>query len=183
MYLTTGPWFGAQPYNPALFGGRVVGTMTWNATSVTTGTLSYSVDGVAVAKNVVRQTLINDNFSGHYGGGLHQDFTNCINPANNGTVEDAGLLDITQSGNAITLNVTASLTGGVCTYSGTLGQDGQMGSITGGTYHCNNGAAGTFTAFEMQVNITGFTGRFTNNLTGVACSGSGWFGGVRSTTF
>ena len=56
MYLTTGPSFGAQPYNPALFGGRVVGTMTWTATAVETGTLSYTVDGVAVTKNVMRQT-------------------------------------------------------------------------------------------------------------------------------
>lgn len=95
MYLTSGPWLGAQPYNSALFGGRIVGTMTWHPTSVTTGTLSYLVDGVAVTKNVVRQTLVNDNFSGHYAGGLHQDFTTCANPANIGTVEDAGILDIT----------------------------------------------------------------------------------------
>jgi hypothetical protein len=182
MYLTTGPWFGAQPYNPALFGGRVVGTMTWNATAVETGTLSYTVDGVAVTKNVVRQTLVNDNFSGHYGGAIHEQFTNCANPANNGTVEGAGILDITQVGNAITINVTASLSGGVCTYSGTLSQDGQMGSVVG-TYHCNTGTFGNFTAFEMQVNITGFTGRFVDSATALGCSGSGWFGGVRSTTF
>lgn len=182
MYVTSGPWLGAQPYNGALFGGRIVGTMTWHPTSVTTGTLSYLVDGVAVTKNVVRQTLVNDNFSGHYAGGLHQDFTTCANPANIGTVEDAGILDITQSGSAITLNVTGSLSGVVCTYTGTFGQNGQMGSITGGTYQCNNGGSGSFTAFEMQVNVTGFTGRFTNNLTALACSGSGWFGGVRATT-
>jgi hypothetical protein len=182
MYLTTGPWFGAQPYDPALFGGRVVGTLTWTATTTSTGTLSYTVDGVAVIKNIVRQTLVNDDFSGHYGGGLHQDFTSCANPSNNGTVEDAGLLVITQSGSALTLNVTSSLSGVVCTYSGTYAQSGQMGSVTGGSYHCNDGTVGTFTAFEMQVNVTGFTGRFINNITGLACSGSGWFGGVRSTT-
>jgi len=39
------------------------------------------------------------------------------------------------------------------------------------------------TAFEMQVNITGFTGRFLDSATALGCSGSGWFGGVRSTTF
>src|SRR5436190_18901396 len=30
LYTTTGPWFGAVPYNPALFTARKVGTMTWN---------------------------------------------------------------------------------------------------------------------------------------------------------
>jgi hypothetical protein len=72
MYLTTGPWFGAT-FNPALFGGRIVGSMTWNGITVTTGTLTYSVDGVAVVKNVVRQTLVNEDYSGRYGGGLHAD--------------------------------------------------------------------------------------------------------------
>ncbi|HEY2862786.1 MAG TPA: hypothetical protein VGK37_04105 [Casimicrobiaceae bacterium] len=179
---TNGPWFGTQPFNPALVNSRIVGTLTWTPTSVTAGTLSYSVDGVAVAKNVVRQTLINDNFSGHYAGGLHEQLSNCSNPAFNGTVEDAGIFNIVQSGTAITISVTASLSGGVCTYSGTFGQDGQMGSVNG-TYSCNTGNFGSFTASEMQVNRTGFTGRFTDASTALGCSGSGWFGGVHTTTF
>ena len=178
---TNGPWFGTQPFNPALVNSRVVGTLTWTPTSVTTGTLNYSVDGVAVAKNVVRQTLINDNFSGHFAGGIHESLTNCTNPCFNGTVEDAGIFDIVQSGTAITITARATLSGSICTYAGTLSQDGQMGSIAG-TYSCNTGTAGTFHAFEMQVNRTGFTGLFTDNATVLGCSGSGWFGGVHATT-
>jgi hypothetical protein len=182
VYLTSGSWFGAQPYNPALFGGRIVGTLTWAPSSVTAGALNYSVDGIAVAKNVVRQTLINDDYSGHYAGGLHEDLTNCNNPIANGTTEAAGLFDIIQSGTAINISVTSSFGGGLCTYSGTFGQDGQMGSING-TYTCNTRDFGTFTASEMQVNRTGFTGRVTETSTPLGCSGSGWFGGIRSTTF
>lgn len=179
MYVTNGPWLGAQPYNPALFGGRIVGTLTWTGTSVTTGTLSYSVDGVSVTKNVVRQTLVNDDFNGNYDGGLHEVFGNCANPGNNGAFATAGLVDVHQAGTAITIN-TYPIVGAGCTYSGTLSQYGQMGDITG-TYACTNGLFGTFHAFELQVNISGFTGRFTDNATALQCSGSGWFGGLRNT--
>ena len=78
--------------------------------------------------------------------------------------------------------VTTPLTGASCTYSGTFSQDGQMGSVAG-TYGCDGGLSGSFNAFEMQVNRTGVTGRFTDNATALHCSGSGWFGGVRVTTF
>ena len=181
MYVTNGPWFGAQPYNAALFGGRIVGTLTWAAAFVEAGTLTYTVDGVAVTKNIVRQTLVNDDFSGRYAGGLHETYVNCANAANNGTYETAGILAIAQSGTSITLTTTP-FTGGSCTYSGTLSQSGQMGSISGG-YTCSNGLSGTFHIIEMQVNITGITGRFTDSATALTCSGSGWFGGVRTTLY
>ena len=37
-YVTSGPWFGNVPYNPGQFTSRVVGNMTWTATSTSTGT-------------------------------------------------------------------------------------------------------------------------------------------------
>jgi len=186
MYVTSGPWLGAQPYNASLFGGRAVGALTWTAATVTAGTLSYTVDGVAVTKSIVRQTLVNDDFSGHYSGSIHEHFANCVNPANpiNNLIVDAPVIfDISQSGNAIAIAITTPPSGGVCTYAGIFSQDGQMGEISNGTWHCNNGSFGSFTAFEAQINITGFTGRFNDNLTAAGCTGSGWFGGVRSTTF
>jgi hypothetical protein len=182
LYTTTGPWFGAVPYNPALFTFRKVGTMTWNASSVNQGTLSYSVDGVTVTKNAIRQTLVFDNFSGHYGGGIHEVVTGCPNPAFNGTSENIGILNITQNGAAITLQ-SFPATGGSCSYAGTLSQFGQMGDVIG-SYTCSNGDAGTFHLFEMQVTITGLTGRFiaaSSSLPG--CQATGWFGGLVVTTF
>ena len=78
IYLTTGSYFGAMPYNPALFTGRIVGTMTWTPTSTIDGMLTYSVDGVGVSKNITRQTLVNENYNGRFGGGIHQDRTGCF---------------------------------------------------------------------------------------------------------
>jgi hypothetical protein len=52
-----------MPYNPALFTGRIVGTMTWTPTSTIDGMLVYSVDGVGVSKSITRQTLVNEYIS------------------------------------------------------------------------------------------------------------------------
>jgi hypothetical protein len=49
-----------------------VGTMTWTATSVTTGQLRYTWTAFSVVKNMARQFVVNDDFSGHFAGGVHQ---------------------------------------------------------------------------------------------------------------
>jgi hypothetical protein len=179
LYTTTGPWFGSVPFNPALVTPRKVGTMTWVSTSVTTGNLSYTVDGVAVAKSAIRQTLVNENYNGHFGAALHQVTTNC--GPYNGTQEDGGVLNITQNGAAITITTLPTRTAS-CAYSGTLTQYGQMGDVTG-IFSCTDGTAGSFHAFELQVTEYSVTGRFTASYSNPAgCQGSGWFGGLTVTT-
>src|SRR5215469_245712 len=71
LYATTGPWFGTVPFNPADVVATKVGTMTWTQQTAATGTLNYVVNGTAVTKNVVRQTLVFDDFSGTYLGAAH----------------------------------------------------------------------------------------------------------------
>jgi hypothetical protein len=58
-----------------------------------------------------------------------------------------------------------------------------MGEVTGSNL-CSNGDAGAFGLFEMQVNITGVTGRFAAASSAFAgCQDAGWFGGLCVTTF
>ena len=76
LYTTTGTDF-RMPWNPAGLTVTPVGTMTWQGQTVTTGTLTYVVNGVTVIKNVTRQTLVIDNYSGHYAGYVHREFTGC----------------------------------------------------------------------------------------------------------
>jgi len=181
LYTATGSPFSAVPYNSGIFTPRKVGTMTWYGITVTTGNLTYTVDGAFVAKSLTRQVLANEDYSGHYGGGVHQLATVCDNPALDGTTEPVGVLNITQNGNAVTLS-TVPASGGSCSYSGSLTQSGQMGAVSG-NYACSSGDVGTFQLFEMQVNITGVTGRFTARSSAAGCTFTGWFGGVRVTTF
>jgi hypothetical protein len=67
----------------------------------------------------------------------------------------------------------------MCNYSGTLSQAGQMGSISG-AYSCNTGDSGSFNMFELQVNISGITGRFAQTSDLTACVSNGWFGAMRN---
>ena len=178
-YVTSGPWFGNVPFDPAQVTNRIVGTMTWVATSITTGTLTYTVDGVQVTKLLTRQTLVNDDFSGTFQGAIHSTSSSCANPATNGTTELSAGLFVGQVNTSMSVDISDAQ-GIMCNYSGNLSQAGQMGAINGGTYSCNNGDGGSFSMFELQVNISGLTGRFarSSNLTG--CSSNGWFGAMRS---
>jgi hypothetical protein len=182
LYETTGPSFGAAFFNQNAVVYRKVGTMTWTATSVTTGQLRYDVDGVFVVKNMARQFVVFDDFGGHFAGGIHEATSGCANPSFNITEERLGILNITQNGQSIALT-SFPTSGPTCSYNGTLTQAGQMGAIQG-TYNCSSGEVGSFQAFEMQVNPVAVTGRFTTNSTNLAgCHSEGYFGGMRITTF
>jgi hypothetical protein len=51
VYVTSGPWFGGT-FNPASVTVRQAGSMTFTASSVTAGTVTYSIDGVTVTKQI-----------------------------------------------------------------------------------------------------------------------------------
>ncbi|HET9730184.1 MAG TPA: hypothetical protein VFR41_12215 [Acidimicrobiia bacterium] len=181
LYLTHGPWFGTVPFDPGLVTYRKVGTMTWIPQSVDSGLISYTVDGVGVVKNVVREELVLDDFSGTYMGGLHERATACTDPSLDQTTESSGLLQITQSGESIQMQSIGADGTIECVYSGTLTQAGQMGGITG-SFTCAGGSNGTLAASEMQVTPSGITGRFHKAYSNPpGCQGDGWFGGMRST--
>ena len=55
LYQTSGPWLGTS-FNPNAVGIRQVGTVTFTV-FITSGTLTYSVDGVQVSKSITRQTF------------------------------------------------------------------------------------------------------------------------------
>jgi hypothetical protein len=67
LYATTGPYYGGT-FNPALVSERKVGTLTFDANTANSATMSYTVDGTPVVKNVTRQTWSYENLSGSYYG-------------------------------------------------------------------------------------------------------------------
>ena len=180
LYATTGPWFGAVPFNPANVAARKVGTMTWAAQTVETGTLSYVVDGVAVTKNVVRQALVLDDYSGTYLGALHATATGCFNPANNFSGGEVFVTAyVAQSGQSISVSFVSSATGASVTVTGILTQYGQFGSILG-TYSSSSGEVGNALLFAMNTQLDSFSARFSFNSTNIGCQNTGYLGGVRS---
>jgi hypothetical protein len=57
LYRTTGPAFNAAPFNPGAVNAVPVGTMRFRFTSGTTATLEYTVNGVSVTKQIIRQVF------------------------------------------------------------------------------------------------------------------------------
>ena len=173
LYATTGPYFGGA-FNPAAVFEQTVGTLTFDASSVDTGTLTYTVDGVGVTKSITRQLWKYEDFTGNYYGGVIYDLSQCANPANNGHVEDLGTLSINHSANN-TITMAAQINASACVFVATYSQAGHMGTMQG-SYSCTNGITGSFTAYEMEKNISGMTGRVNgqNNF----CTFSGYFGGL-----
>jgi hypothetical protein len=175
LYATTGPYFGG-PFNPSAVAGRQVGTMTFVLTTVSSGQLTYSVDGVVVPKTVQRQTLTLDNYTGNYIVTSTQTSSGCANASDNGTFTNALAVNIAQQGPSITVD-TKNANGGSCSYSGTYAQLGRMGQISG-TYACTWGEVGTMTIFEMNNVPYMFTARMQSNSSNFGCNTAGELSGV-----
>ncbi len=172
-YQTTGPYFGGA-FNSSAVGIRQVGTASLAFDTVSTGTLTYSVDGVSVTKKIARLTWVVNNIAGSYLGGTTGTYSSCASSVNNGYAEDAGVVAVTHTGNNV--SIVFALTGATCTFSGTYSQDGRMGSVAG-TYSCTNGIIGNFNAFEVEANVTGLTARVVAQSN--VCRWNGRVGGLR----
>jgi hypothetical protein len=178
LYRTNGPYYGA-PFGSAPVTYAKVGTLMFDADTVTTATLTYTVGGVAYVKNVTRQTWRFENLSGSYYGGLINDET-CVPASDSGHFEDPATIRITHnSDNSVQINIQTP-EGDDLTFNGNYTQSGHMGRIDA-TF-----ASATFnvslTVFEIERTISGFTARFIGNTssgTGSCVITNGRIGGVR----
>ena len=174
LAATAGPWFGGF-FNPAFVAVGKVGTITFEATSTDTAALTYSVNGVVVSKAIQRQLWAYEHFTGSYYGGLVYDQSGCVNPTDNGHVEELGAFQITHAAdNTFTLALQSNY--GTCTVTGNYSQLGHMGTVDA-NYACSYGINGTMTLYELERTSAGMTGRFvaTNNV----CDAAGTLGGVQ----
>ena len=180
LYTGTGPYFGTVPFNPLNVVGRKAGTMTWVAQTLQTGMLSYVADGVAVTKNVIRQTLVVDDYSGTYLGAFHFTVTGCTDPNSNVPSGEIPLFNIviTQTGQSI--NLMISFPGfGSMTISGMLSQSGQFGTVVG-TYTDTTGDSGTAIMSALNVQTNAIAGTFSESSAMEGCQTVGYFAGMRS---
>lgn len=180
LYATTGPWFGTVPFNPSNVVATKVGTMTWTAQGPFMGNVSYSVNGVHVSKNVVRESLVLDDYSGTYLAAVHAAVTGCTNPADNLPPTDFPVLftiTVTQSAQSVTI-MFSSLGSGL-SITGTLSQSGQFGTVLG-TYTDSTGEIGNVSVTNLIVQENALTGSFTENSTNQGCVTVGNFAGMRT---
>jgi hypothetical protein len=176
LFTTTGPYFGTVPFNPAGVSATPAGTMTFQLITVESGLLTYSINGVTVTKGVSRQTLVNDNYNGHFAITVHLRASSCSSASLNVDVAAAETLAITQSGS--TMSMIATFTGGsTCTYNGSYTQSGKVGSFDG-TYTCSGGEIGHWTMFEMTNRTGMISGRLTGASSNLGCQYKGYFSGI-----
>lgn len=174
LYVSAGPYFALSVFDPNQVTSRRVGSLTFDADTSDTATLSYTVDGLVVTKRVTRQLWAYENFTGFYYGGLVYDISGCDNPQNNVHFEELGAVAISHAADttfAMTTQSTAT-----CHWSGAYSQLGHMGTAQG-TFFCDNGVQGNFTAFELEHNLNGFTGRIVASYQ-ASCQLAGTIGGV-----
>ena len=176
LYLTHGPWFGSATFDPALVTPRKVGTMSWFGQFIEAGVLTYSVDGVAVTKNIQRQLLVYDDYNGTYNSGLSGSTTGCLNVLDNGAINGFATTSVTQTGQNV--HVTLEAEASTITITGTLTQSGQFGKVSG-TYIQSDGEVGNAQLFEMSSQLGTLTGRFSLISTNRGCQSVGYIGGSR----
>jgi len=167
LYLTNGTYYGAT-WNPAALGYTKVGTLTFDATTTNEATLTYTVDGMPVVKNVTRLLLRYENLSGKYSGGWNSDKSGCINaPLNAPPVHDEDPLTITidhAADNAVMM-VLQFADGSSIALRGTYSQSGRMGRIVGEfDQSYSTWSYGSIDMVEIETTISSFTARFSGDL-------------------
>jgi hypothetical protein len=157
LYETTGSPFAAGSYDPARHTVRSVGVMTFAPATSDAATLTYSVDGSNVTKNVTRQTLRFENLSGAYPMATQRITTHCPDPAAN--VERTALetAAVVHAGTAIAIDWTIG--DRTCRLTGSYMQAGRLGAAQT-SYACSDGEAGDMALFELAKRDGFLTGRF-----------------------
>jgi len=183
LFATTGTPFNVNPFVSSSVTAVSVGTVTFTATSATSGTLNYTVNGQNVVKSVVRQNFRNEILSGQFLGGTSGTISGCSQ--GNGFSETPASYTLSTTGNQVRIDefITAAPTYAayVCTYTGTYTQAGRLGAVSGsGT--CSNSTVGqTIDISELEIGSNYFAGRTVIGLT-PSCRFTGRIGGVRKTS-
>ena len=182
LYQTTGSWFGG-PWSPGDVVATPVGSSTFTPTSATTGILTYSVNNVAGAGNVVvTKNIQRSNFraialGGSYTGTGLVTRSRCADSSSNNTTAYDIDPTVTQTGGgALKIDFAYIAGSDVCTMVGVAAQEGQLSRVATATYKCTvtTGINTTATLYEMKATAQGIEGRWTANING-GCREDGSF--------
>jgi hypothetical protein len=181
-YSVRGPYYGAGSFDPNTVAAVKVGAFTYRELTVTTGQVSYSVNGINVTKTVQRQTLQNNPYvNGNYAGAYFSSISGCPVASSNGTI--GTFIAMTASGTPAATTFTIALQDNsgafstICTASGPYTQAGRMGTVTG-TWSCTGAINGNSTMFEIESGLNGISARFHNTFGG--CVENGHFNAARN---
>ena len=150
--------------------------MTFTDQTVETGVLTYSIDGVPVTKQIQRETLVDEDYSGSYAIAVNAQACGCYNTATNGVIPNAAVLQISQIGTSASI-VFQFINGPACTLNAIYDQSGHVGGFTG-NYACTSGEVGQMRFFEMTNRPGVVSSRFRGGSTNDGCQYTGYFSGI-----
>jgi hypothetical protein len=178
LYTSMGPYFGGASFDSAAVTVRLVGQMTLTISTINSGQITYSVDGVTVSKTIQRQPLTLDNYTGSYSATFAATVTGCTSTANNGSRNSPVTVNITQIGNSMSM-AWAFADGNSCASSGgAYSQLGRKGLLLNANYSCNTGEVGTLILAEMNAVPNMFTTRMRASSSNIGCVTDGEMAGV-----
>jgi hypothetical protein len=170
LYATTGPYYGAT-FNPSSVTLRKAGTLTFDAATATNATMSYTVDGTPVVKNVTRQTWSYESLGGTYA--AMWKYSCGGTPA---FPLDWGFAETVirhNADNTVTMSVTRPFYWDEVQHDfrGNYSQSGHLGQIAGDLVAPD---FGSITIVDIEKTAAGFTSR----LTGTMSTRYMWQGGI-----
>ena len=172
---TTGTFYGAPLWSGYTISGA--GTATFTATSSTSGTLVYTIDGATITKSIERITLAPISVAGTYIGGVSGRRSGC-NPA--GTFIETKQFNVLHStlDGSLRIDQLSTSTGAlVCRMEGTAVQTGKVLTVTGASYSCSDGWTGPARIFNLRPTPGGFEAQWFSDAGG-GCTETGQLSGV-----
>jgi hypothetical protein len=178
LFVSSGPYYGGA-FNPAAVNRRQAGSMQLDFSTIASGTVTYTIDGVTVTKPIQRMTLVSEAFSGTYVVAVNLTQSGCTNPAGNGTGSGSFIVAVAHSSSQMAMTWDFP-DGSRCAYAGAYFQNGHFGAFSG-PYTCTTGEAGSMDFFEMTNRKGMMSGRLRGASTNVGCQYAGRFTGLDPT--
>lgn len=170
-----GTYFGAPVWQGYTI--TPAGTATFTATSSTTGTLAYSVDGVNVEKSIERITLAPLNVAGIYIGGVSGRRNGCTGPPVILDPVQIEILHSTLTGD-IRIDQRSTVSGALfCRMEGSAIQTGKVLTVSSANYSCSDGWNSPARIFNLRPTPAGFEAQWFSDG-GSGCTESGQLSGV-----
>jgi hypothetical protein len=175
LYVSTGPYHGGA-FNPAAVNTRQAGSMQLHFPTIASGTVTYTIDGVTVTKQIQRMTFVNEQFSGSYVSAVNITQFSCFNPLANGSFSGAFTVSVVHTSTQMAMTWDFPDLSR-CVYAGAYSQFGHFGHFSG-PYTCTTGEVGSMEFFEMTNRKGMISGRLRGSSPNAGCQYTGRFTGL-----
>ena len=175
----SGSAFSAVPFLPSTAANfRGVGSATLVFSDARTGTLTYSIDGATVVKQITRQTIGVFNLSGSYFGGLKREGNGCVAAALNGSLLNQATYSINHTVATGALTIT-EVGGTSCNFTGNVQIFASIVEGSGSFTCAAENIVGTWTMREGRPSPNAFSAQLTLRPNGDTCTLTATIGGLK----